>query len=156
MLMLIEDLPDGYEFSMRYWPLHVTLTDVFAIDGNWINLLDDLKLSFDKIQTPLFSEVVANDLFGEDRSIKVKLLMKTDELQNLHDKIIYDLERHGALFNSPQYTKAGFKPHSAEQSTGSLHIGDIVEFRSITLIDMFPNEDPYHRKVLGTIRFSKI
>lgn len=153
IVQLIEDLPDGYEYSMKDWPLHVTLADVFAIDGVWTDLLKDLERRF-KSQATFFSDLVANDLFGEYRSIKVKLLRKTDELQKLHDNIIRVLERHDVAFNSPQYTKAGFKPHLTEQSNGSLHIGDIVELRSITLIDMFPNEDPYRRKVLGTIRFS--
>lgn len=150
---LLKDLPSGHEYSMKDWPLHVTLADVFAINGKWSDLFDDLGRSLNQ-ETTFFSKVIVNDLFGENRSVRVKLLENTKELQNLHEKIVDVLERHGVEFNSPQYTRAGFKPHSTDQIEGSVQIGDVVEFGSITLIDMFPNENPYQRRILGTIRFA--
>ena len=145
-----KNLPDNFEYSMKDWPLHVTLADVFAINGKWSDLFEDLNRSIDE-QPAFFSRVVGKDLFGADRSIKVNLLENINELQNLHDKIVDVLEKPGVEFNSPQYTRAGFKPHSTDNFEPGLEIGDIVEIGSITLIDMFPNEDPYQRRVLGTI-----
>lgn len=151
IVQFVKDIPDGYEYSMEDWPLHVTLADVFAIKGRWRDLFEDLKLSLN-MQRAFFSKVAVKHLFGEDRSVKVKLLENTDELQNLHDKIIDTLEKYGVEFNSPQYIRTGFKPHSTDQLESSLEVGDIVEFGSITLVDMFPNKNPYQRRVLGTIR----
>ena len=34
-----KDLPDGYEYSMADWPLHVTLADVFSIQGDYKDLI---------------------------------------------------------------------------------------------------------------------
>lgn len=145
-----KSLPDGHEYSMKDWPLHVTLADVFAIDGKWTSLFKDLNLILDN-ESAFFSKATVKDLFGDDRSTKVILIEKTSELQNLHKMIISVLEKHGAVFNSPEYVKEGFKPHVTEQAESKLRIGDIVEFSSLTLVDMFPNEDPYQRKVLGTV-----
>jgi len=145
-----KELPDEFEFSMKDWPLHVTLADVFAVDGEWTSLLKDLNLSL-KNEKAFFSQTIAKDFFGDDGSTKVILIENTAELRNLHETIISVLEKHGAVFNSPEYVNAGFKPHVTEQAESRLEIGDIVEFRSLTLVDMFPNKDPYQRKILGTV-----
>lgn len=150
---LLSDLPDGFEWSMKDWPLHITLADVFAINKEWRSLFQDLESSLED-QEPIYADVNGEDLFGEDKSIKVKLLENTRELQSLHDLIISILEKYEVIFNSPQYTKAGFKPHSTHQAGAHLNIGDTIKLDSITLIDMFPNSDPYQRRVLGTIHFS--
>ena len=153
IVQFLKDVPDGYEYPMNNWPIHVTLVDVFAINAEWGDLFDNLRVSL-ATQTAFFSTVVVKDLFGEERSIKVNLLENTKELQNLHDEIVNTLEKYGVQFNSPQYTRTGFKPHSTEHIEGSLVIGDIVEFSSIALVDMFPNDDPYRRRILGTIHLA--
>jgi len=150
---LLNDLPVGYEYSMANWPLHVTLADVFAIGGDLNDLLADLKEQLSARST-VKSEVVGEEWFGEDGSVHVKLLDKTAELQQLHETILAVLERYNVKFNSPEYTKEGFRPHSTVQEDGQLELNDIVTFDSITLIDMFPNEDPAQRRILGTVHFS--
>lgn len=151
---LVEELlPNGYEYSMKDWPVHITLADVFAIEGTWVDLLRDLESGLES-QKKFLTEVVDNDLFGVDRSIKVKILKNNSELRELHENIVNTLERHNVIFNSPQYTRSGFKPHSTEQKQASLHMGDTIEFGSITLIDMYPDDNPYKRRILGTIHFS--
>jgi 2'-5' RNA ligase len=150
---LVTDLPDGYEYSMADWPLHVTLADVFAIDGDPNDLLVDLSKQLSAHST-VKSEVVGEEWFGEDRSVYVKLLNKTDELQQLHETILAVLQRHNVKFNSPEYTKEGFRPHSTVQKNGRLELNDVVMFDSVTLIDMFPDENPTRRRILGTVHFS--
>jgi len=145
-----KSLPVGYTYSMKGWPLHVTLADVFSINGKWTDLFKDMNCILEN-EVTIFSKAIVKDLFGEDRSIKVTLIEKTDELQNLHERVVSVLEKHGALFNSPEYTKDGFKPHATEQAEAKLEIGDVVEFGSLTLVDMFPDGDPYQRKILGTV-----
>ena len=150
---LLNDLPVGYEYSMADWPLHVTLADVFAIDGDPNDLLVDLKEQLSTHST-VKSEVVGEEWFGEDRSVHVKLLNKTVELQQLHETILAILQSYNVKFNSPEYTREGFRPHSTVQKNGQLELSDVVTFDSITLIDMFPNEDPAQRRILGTVHFS--
>lgn len=152
IVQLLKDLPDGYEYSMKDWPLHVTLADIFAIDGKWSDVLEDLGKNL-YAEKAFSSRVTERDLFGENRSVKVKLLENSDELQSFHEKIISILEKHGAKFNSPQHTRAGFRPHVTDQVEQGVQIGDSIEFNAITLIDMFPDKNPYQRRVLGTVHF---
>lgn len=139
---------------MQDWPLHVTLADVFAIHGSSDNLLRDLEKHFGSYR-PVHARVIDEAWFGENKDIQVRLLDRTDELQALHEKTLETLDRHGATFNNPEYMREGFKPHSTVQKDDQLHIGDTVTFDSITLIDLFPNENPYRRRILGTVRFAK-
>jgi 2'-5' RNA ligase len=44
LVHMIGDLPDGHEYSMKDWPLHVTLADVFAIQGDPSDLLKKLAI----------------------------------------------------------------------------------------------------------------
>lgn len=151
---LIDDLPVGYEHSMKDWPPHVTLADVFAIKGDPKELLTDLDKKFGS-NLSIKSKVIGEEWFGEDRSVHVKLLHKTEELQQLHEAILKVLEAHNVKFNNPQYTNEGFRPHSTAQKSGQLKLNDIVTFDSITLIDMFPEKNPFQRRILGTIDFQK-
>lgn len=152
---LINDLPDGYKYSMFNWPLHVTLADVFSIERDPADLLVELDKMLSS-NLPIQSKVMGEEWFGEDKSVHVLLLNKTEELQKLHDSILRVLERYGVKFNSPQYTKEGFKPHSTVQKNEQLQLHESVTFDSVTLIDMFPEEDPLQRRVLGTIHFQKL
>jgi hypothetical protein len=55
-------------------------------------------------------------------------------------------EQGGWKPNDPQFAKEGFLPHSTVQPHGRLNKGDEVTFSALSIIDMFPNEDPYQRK----------
>ena len=149
---MLKDLPNGFEYSMKNWPLHVTIVDVFAVEGDLNSLLEDLRKNLDSSNVS-DSWVTEEGFFGDDKSVHVMLVKKTNELQNLHDTIVEVLESYSVKFNSPQYTGSGFKPHATKQLNDSLKIGDAVKVNSVTLIDMFPDNDPYQRRVLGTIHF---
>jgi hypothetical protein len=142
-------LQDGSEFHMTDWPLHTTLADVFAIDRHETNI--DAKLS------ALASRADVVNVVATDESAlgvtPVVLLEKTSSLQQLHDSIVSLLEQSGAVFNNPEFTRDGFLPHSTIQSSGRLQIGDEIRIDSISLIDMFPNNDWQQRKVLATFNF---
>ena len=142
-------LQDGSEFRMTEWPLHTTLADVFAIDRRETSI--DTKLS------ALASEADVVNVVATDESVlgvtPVVILEKTAPLQQLHDSIVSLLVQNGAVFNNPQFTRDGFLPHSTIQSSGRLQVGDEISIDSISLIDMFPNDDWQQRKVLVTFNF---
>lgn len=150
----INSLSDGYEFSMNDWPLHVTLADVFAIQGNPNDLLDILTREFSSYPI-VESQVIGEDWFGKENNVHVMLINKSNELQSLHEAIIDVLENFHVTFNTPQFTHEGFTPHSTVKSNERLHEDDQVNINTVTLIDMFPDENPFRRRVLGTIHFSK-
>lgn len=151
---LLNKLPDGFEYAREDWPPHVTLADVFAIEGSWHEVIEDLQSTLMNIP-PVESYISGEEKFGKDKTIPVQLIRKTNELQALHDLIIDILEAHDATFNSPEFTRDGFKPHSTIQKEGRLQPGDKIRFDSVTLIDLFPSNDPYQRRILGTIPLSR-
>jgi hypothetical protein len=134
----------GTEFKMADWPLHITLADVFAIE---------LETGIQQKLTNLLAEQPSLVLsVGQDATLgttNVALINKDNRLQNLHDKIIDLLELNGVQFNTPEFTRTGFLPHSTVQKSGRLNIGNEVEITSISLVDMFPGGDWQQRKVLN-------
>lgn len=99
---------------------------------------------------------VAEDdrFFGDNGQIQATLLKKTDDLVKLHYDVIELLKQGGWEPNDPQFAKEGFLPHSTVQPHRRLNKGDGVTFNALSIIDMFPNEDPYRRRVLKTIELS--
>lgn len=154
LVHLFEDLPKGYEFSASNWPLHITIADVFAISSRSKELLADLA----GLRTlhPINSEAEDEDWFGENKDIHVHLMTKPIHLQELHEDVLEILSKNSVVFNNPEYTGDGFKPHVTVSKNSTFNIGDSVAVDSITLIDMFPNQDPTKRRIIGTVKFAII
>lgn len=150
----MDGLPEVYEYSMEDWPPHITLADVFSVDGDSSNLIENLREKLSTVK-PVQTKIICEDWFGDHKSIHVRLLDKTTDFQRLHDEIVDVLKNLGCKFNNPEFTEDGFKPHLTVQKDGKLEIGDNLTIDTITLIDMFPNDDFKKRKVLGTIKFDE-
>lgn len=155
LVHFIKDLPIGFEYEVADWPLHVTLADTFAIDDTPSDLLTDIKSQLASTYA-VVAHVTRDEWFGLDKNVHVVLLDKTSAMQNQHDAIVKILNNHGVKFNNPEYTSVGYVPHSTVQKSGQLHVGDDTIIDSVTLVDMFPDEDPYRRRVLGTVHFASI
>jgi len=153
LVSLIKPLAIGTEFDMTDWPLHVTLANVVEIER--------AKTDIDRKLKELFAvQPVVTTIAGEDASFgttRVVLLEPNDGLISLHNRLIDLLEANGAVFNSPEYMRAGFVPHCTVQKSGRLHEGDRVTIDKITLVDMFPDQNWQRRKVLNifTLQESK-
>ena len=155
IIQLLEDLPEGFEYDWKSWPLHVTIADIFAIE--WpIDILQSKLEEFAQHQPPFNTTALNDEFFGPNRDVRVVLIEKTSELSSLHTGIVRLLKTGNVTFNNPQYTLEGFLPHSTVQRDSRLHQGDTVAFTSMSIIDMFPSEDPYRRKVIKTIPFKGI
>src|SRR5664279_218953 len=150
LVQMIKDLPVGYEYAMEDWPLHVTVASVCSIESKPDDLLRDLEKQLSSVHA-VESKVVRDEWFGENKEYHVMLVDKTPRLNDLFKKVITVLNNHGLKFNSPEYEGEGYAPHATIQKIGQLYINDVVLFHSLTLIDMFPDENPHQRRVLGTI-----
>lgn len=101
---------------------------------------------------PQATSTAEDDIFfGDNKDVRVVLLRKTDSLLKLHFDTIELLEQGGWKPNAPHYAKDGFLPHSTVQSHARINKGDEVIFNTLSIVDFFPNEDPYQRKILTTI-----
>ncbi|HEU5121234.1 MAG TPA: hypothetical protein VFT59_00165 [Candidatus Saccharimonadales bacterium] len=152
VMQLLETVPVGTEFSWTEWPLHVTLADVFKIDWDAPTIHEKLTTISHRIAATAIAD--HDELFGPEKNVRVTILDMSAELLELHYELVSLLEKGNVVFNNPHYIKEGFRAHATVQSNNRLALGGVVTFNSFTLIDMFPNEDPYRRKVLGTIPFT--
>lgn len=156
LAQLITPLASGTEFAMEDWPLHVTLADVFSITGDPQALLVQLAAALATLSVAT-AAVVDDAWFGPHKQAHVMLLERTPELLQLHETVVRVLEAFAVQFNAPQHVREGFRPHSTMQGrTGAaLQLGDAVRFDALTLIDMFPDEKAYRRRVIGTVRVGR-
>lgn len=152
IVQLLEDLPEGFECDWKSWPLHVTIADVFAIGWSVDTLSSKLKELLLE-QSPFVTTALNDEFFGPGKEVCVVLIDKTKELTQLHTNVVKLLEAGEVVFNNPQYTKEGFLPHSTVQSHLRLHNRDAITFSALSIIDMFPDDDPYRRKIVTTIPF---
>lgn len=144
-----EPLTIGDEFSSGDWPLHTTIADTFTVD--WTDeLWRDITAYVAGIQP---FDVSAGDdaYFGAHGETTVTLLHPTPEIQHLHDSVVDVLSAADAIFNNPEYTHQGFKPHATVQRHARLVYNDVVKFTSLYVIDMFPDSNPYQRKVIQSL-----
>lgn len=153
IIQLLEDVPEGTQFSSSSWPLHSTVVDTFAI--NWdvptlIKKLEELLSGHERA----VSVAEEDEFFGSEKQTQVILLKKTDDLVKLHYDVVALLQQGGLNLNDPQFAREGFLPHSTIQKHARLNKGDEVAYNALAIIDMFPDGDPYQRKVLKIIKIS--
>jgi hypothetical protein len=132
------------EFEMTDWPVHATLADVFAAD-----LSNDLE---NKVVELLTKEPVVAVAAGQEAVLgqtKVVLLDKSEAIVSLHNHLVDLLEASGAVFNTPEFTRNGFLPHSTIQQSGKIQTGETFTIDIISLVDMFPDGNWQKRRVLN-------
>ena len=150
IVQFFDDIDEGYEYSSDSWPLHSTIVDTFAIDWSVDEMASRLK---DTLKNHATADSVAEDdrFFGDQGQVQVVLLNRSDSLVELHQDVLTALEDGGLKLNDPQFARDGFLPHATVQKHARLNRGDRVQFTTLSIVDMFPDEDPYKRKVLRTI-----
>ena len=150
IVQFFDDITEGYEYSSDSWPLHSTIVDTFAIDWSVDEMADRLK---EALKNHEIAESMAEDdrLFGEQGQVRVVLLNRSKSLVKLHQDVLNALEEGGLKLNDPQFAHDGFLPHATVQKHARINKGDKVRFTALSIVDMFPDEDPYKRKVLKTI-----
>lgn len=150
IVQLLEPMNEGDEYDPSDWPLHVTLADIFAVDCD----INDLFVQLTDLlsnRKPVTGVAAHDEHFGPRKQTRVTILDMSEELIALHYDIIALLKRNGATFNTPQYIEAGFRAHATVRPQARLRQGGVVHFHALTVIDLFPNENPNRRKVLKTI-----
>lgn len=122
------------------------MADVFAInhvDKDFLQRFDELCANFESFVVG----IAEKSMLG---TTPVFLLDESTQLQRLHESTISLLERKGATFNNPEFTRSGFVPHSTIQKVQVLQKEDPITVDSVSLVDMFPGADWQQRRVLAT------
>ena len=151
IICLLEDVEEGYSFSSSDWPLHTTLIDTFAIDWD----VETLQMKIHEVaqeQISTSTNGVKDEYFGPNKEVHVILLEKNKDLNNIHYALLQKLKEGNLILNDPQFSEEGYLPHSTVQKHKQVNVGDTININNLALIDVFPNEDPYQRKVLKTVK----
>ena len=150
IIHFLNPLPNGAEFASTDWPLHVTLAETFAIQQDLPTLIDSIS-TVARHHEPVRTTAVNEANFGPNQDIPVILIDMPPTLMSLHNDIVSSLESNcGASFNNPHYIKDGYVAHSTIRSDTQLHRGDSIIIDSLSIVDMFPDSDPYRRKIIST------
>lgn len=151
IIALLEEVSEGYEFPSNTWPLHVTIVDTFAV--TWTSEELVTKMTEESITFKPATAVAASDeYFGPEKQVHVVILDMSKELIALHYDVLNLLKEGGLTLNDPQYSETGFRAHSTVQAHARVNIGDSLKITNLALVDMFPGEDPYQRKILKIIK----
>lgn len=136
------------DFNMNDWPLHVTFVNAFAIERSAVEF--DIKL-----QNLLGSEPAFDVIAGKDSVLgttKVTLIDKSEQLINLHNKIVELIESKGGILNNPEFNRKAYIPHSTVQRDDRLDERQKVHIDHVSLVDMFPGGDWQERRILATFK----
>ncbi len=150
IVQFFDPIDEGYEYSSDNWPLHSTIVDTFAIDWSVDEMITKLT---ELLSSHMPAESVAGDdrFFGENGQVQVVLLNRSESLVSLHLDVVTALGEGKLVLNDPQFARDGFLPHATVQKHARLNKGDKVAFTTLSVVDMFPDEDPYKRRVLKKI-----
>lgn len=150
IVQFLELVNVGAEFMSNEWPLHSTVVDTFAIDWSVDEMVAELTKTFGCYDA-VTSEAEVDRFFGENGQTQVVLIKRTQGLVKLHQDVLTVLDRGGIALNDPQFAHDGFLPHATVQEHARLQKGDSVYFTALSIVDMFPDNDPYRRRVLAKI-----
>lgn len=130
IIQLLEDMKEEVEFSVGHWPLHVTVADTFAADWD----KNDLRKKLEELLGGLKPATAVGDhdeYFGPEKQTQVIILDMSEELVDLHHKVIELLESAGAVFNDPQYAKEGFRAHATVQRHARVNKGNVITLNAL-------------------------
>lgn len=149
LILPLETLSVGMEYRSSNWPLHVTIMGAFAIDMS-DTVISQLRAVIERHE-PIVVTAGDDAYFGPQKDIQVTLIEANPALEALHNDLVNCLELAGAVFNEPQYIKQGYRAHATVQPHARLTKGEQVRLHEVALIDMFPHDDPYGRRVMQVI-----
>ena len=151
IVTLLEDVKEGYEYPSDGWPLHITIADTFAIKWDVNELIKKLaELSTNIL--PVNSVALYDENFGPEQQTQVTILDMNEALANLHYKVICVLKDAEIIFNNPQYVESGFRAHVTAQPNARINKDDTITIDNLAIVDMFPNGDPYRRKIIKIMK----
>jgi|SRR3990167_5761615 len=147
----LERLAVGYEFSPENYPLHITIVPSFQLKDFSKELLNKIELLCS--QTSRFEMIAGSDeYFGSDNSILVTEMLMNDKIRDLHNKLVKLVSDAGAIFDEPEYTQTKYRAHSTVQAHNRLTAGDTIIIDEIAIIDKLPNGSANKRRVIHKIK----
>jgi hypothetical protein len=162
----------GDGFSLKDWPLHLTVAPTFVIgtpdigtpdigtadigtpDSPGDDIAADLAVVLSVIEPimaaqPAVSVRAGSDAgFGHSGKIPVTLIEPSAELAGLHQRLVDELLAVGAKFDDPEFIGPGYRPHITVTRSNRVLLNDQLRLRQAALVDMAPAGDGRLRRVI--------
>ena len=149
VVLPLHPLEGGAGFTLREWPLHLTLAPTFTTT-------DDLAATEAAVAPLLTSRSTIlvragrEEGFGRSMSRPASVVDASPELIGLHLALVAALMATGAEFDHPEFTGTGYRPHITRTRVAGATAGDLLELRQAAIVDMAPAGDQRLRRVVWT------
>jgi len=149
VILPLRTLAAGDAFTLREWPLHVTVAPTFVIASGLPAVLPavtEILLT----QPTLRLRVGSEEGFGHAQNVPVSLVEPTAELNRLHSLLIAALLAVGAKFDDPEFIGAAYRPHITLKGADALPRGTGLTMSQAAVVDMAPAGERRLREVVWT------
>lgn len=143
----------GDGFTLREWPLHLTVAPTFVITNGLpavVSAVAPILLP----QPGLRVCVGPEEAFGHARNVPVSTITATRELSELHVALVTALLAVGAHFDDPDIIGDAYRPHITLKGAAALRPGAGVTLRQAAVVDMAPEGERRVRTVVWTTRLT--
>jgi 2'-5' RNA ligase len=144
-------LPD--EFSSSQWPLHVTLLANFTTES--VSELEQKLAAYAKETEPFTITADGEALFGPSKNVAVSLIQPNQHIVAMHKALASIASSLGAVYDEPAFMHDGYRPHATKQASARLSDGQVVLLSDFTLVDMYPDNDIRHRRIIKTFELER-
>lgn len=147
---LLEEYPDGYEFTDANTSLHLTHVDVLETDMNPTIFISGLHGHL-RIQQKFTVTPEADTFFGPNKDIPVTVIELSPELIAFHTRLIHYPESEHAVFDNPQYLKDNYEPHISIYGLRRVELGKPVLISSASVGYNRTDIDNPPNRIIATI-----
>lgn len=149
VVLPLQPLAAGDGFSLREWPLHITVAPTFVVHQDCNAVISTISPVL-RSQTRLLVLAGPDQGFGRSQAIPVTVVDPSPELTNLHHRLLIALTAVGAVFDDPDFTGAGYRAHVTKTRLAHVHPGDHLTLDQVAVVDMAPEGDRRLRRVVWT------
>jgi 2'-5' RNA ligase len=149
VVLPLQPLPDGVGFSLRDWPLHITVAPTFSVHADLTSVVSAITPSL-SAQPVLRVRAGRDEGFGRSMNRPATVVDPSVELTDLHARLVAALRQSGAEFDHPDFVDAGYRAHVTKTRIDSVVEGDVLELRQAAIVDMAPQGDQRLRQVVWT------
>lgn len=136
VVLPLEPMALGERYAVRDWPLHLTVTPVFATEATTAMLAARMG-EVASAHGPVEAVAGPGELFGPRHDTPVSLV-ESSEVRALHAVLADALAPLGIRFDSPHYAGEGFRPHVTATTRGATEEGQLLRLAQLALVDMEP------------------
>ena len=157
VVLPLEPLGVGDGFTLKDWPLHLTVAPTFVIGDDVATDTAKVLAAISPVLTKQQHLTVRAGLdsgFGHSGKIPVTLIEPSVDLVGLHDRLVAALLGVGAAFDDPEFVGKGYQPHVSVTRSARVSLGEVRTLRQAALVDMAPAGDRRLRRVVWVRNFT--